>query len=68
MHHTKDDRAIYNIGNEDVVDKVKNIKSTKVSFTSQSNIKSDLYLKDDALYLKYLLSLQYLYSFLYIFA
>ena len=35
MHHTKDDLAIYNIGNEDVVDKVKNIKSTKVSFTSQ---------------------------------
>ena len=50
MHHTKDDLAIYNIGNEDVVDKVKNIKSTKVSFTSQNNIKSDLYLKDDAIY------------------
>ena len=50
MHHTKHDLAIYNIGNEDVVDKVKNIKSTKVSFTSQNNIKSDLYLKDDAIY------------------
>ena len=49
-HHTSDDLAIYNIGNDDVVDKVKDIKSTKISFTANSDIKSDLYLKDNAIY------------------
>ena len=48
-HHTKDDLAIYNIGNQDVVNKVKNINSTKISFTSKDNIKSDLYLKDKSI-------------------
>lgn len=48
-HHTNNDLAIYNIGNLDVIDKVKDIKSTKISFTSK-DIKSDLYLKNDSIY------------------
>ena len=50
-HHTNEDLAIYNIGNIDVVDKVKNINSTKVSF-SALDIESDLYLKDNSIYYK----------------
>ena len=49
-HHTSKDLAIYNIGNDAVIDKVKNIKSKKVSFTSNENIKSDLYLKNNEIY------------------
>lgn len=49
-HHTENDIAIYNIGNEDVVDKVKDIKSNKISFTAQNGFNSDLCLKNDAIY------------------
>lgn len=49
-HHTENDIAIYNIGNDDVIDKVKDIKSKKISFTSNPNIKSDLYIKDKKIY------------------
>lgn len=49
-HHTKEDIAIYNIGNKDVIDKTKDIKSTKISFTSLNNIKSNLYIKDNSIY------------------
>lgn len=49
-HHTESDTAIYNIGNEDVVDKVKNVLSNKISFTAMDGYNSDLYLKDDAIY------------------
>ena len=49
-HHTDEDLAIYNIGNKDVVEKVKNIKSTKISFSALDDVNSDLYLKDNAIY------------------
>lgn len=49
-HHTSEDLAIYNIGNKDVVDKVKDINSTKVSFSALDSVTSDLYLKDNAIY------------------
>lgn len=49
-HHTSEDLAIYNIGNADVVDKVKDIKSTKISFSALDEVESDLYLKDNAIY------------------
>ena len=49
-HHTENDMAIYNIGNEDVVDKVKDILSNKISFTALDGYNSDLYLKDGAIY------------------
>ena len=48
--HTEEDTAIYNIANEDVVDKVKDILSNKISFTAMDGYNSDLYLKDDAIY------------------
>ena len=49
-HHTKNDVAIYNIGNEDVIDKVNSVNSKKISFTAIDTIKSDLYIKDNAIY------------------
>ena len=49
-HHTQSDIAIYNIANSDVLDKVKDIKSTKISFTALNGYTSDLYLKDNAIY------------------
>ena len=49
-HHTEEDTAIYNIANEDVVDKVKDILSNKISFTAMDGYNSDLYLKDNAIY------------------
>ena len=51
-NQTKNDISIYNIGNKDVVEKVKNINGKPITFTSNQNIKSDLYIKDDAIYYK----------------
>ena len=49
-NHTEEDICIYNIGNDDVIDKVNNIPSTKISFSSIDGLNSDLYLKDDSIY------------------
>lgn len=51
-NHTSDDICIYNIANEDVVDKVSSIPSQKVSFTACNGYNSDLYLKDGCIYYK----------------
>ena len=51
-HHNEDDLAIYNIGNKDVIDKVKNINSTKISFSALDSVESDLYLNDNSIYYK----------------
>lgn len=48
-NHTNKDIAIYNIGDTNVVNKIRGIKSNKIKFTSKK-IKSDLYLKDNAIY------------------
>ena len=48
-HHTEEDLAIYNIGNKDVIDIVKNINSTKISFSALDSVISDLYLKDNSI-------------------
>lgn len=50
-NHTEEDVAIYNIGNKDVIEVVKNIPSHKISFTS-TDIESDLYIKNEAIYYK----------------
>lgn len=49
-HHTKDDIAILNAENSDVLDVTKNIKSTKLFFSSKQ--KQDSYIKDEAIYYK----------------
>jgi UDP-N-acetylmuramoylalanine--D-glutamate ligase len=46
-NHTSSDIAIYNKGNKDVVNSIKNINSKKISFSS--SVKSDCYLKDDVI-------------------
>lgn len=50
MNQTKEDRAIINIGNDDVVEYTKNIKSTKLTFSAYKN--ADCYLKDNGIYCK----------------
>lgn len=47
-HHTKDDVAIINYDNEDVILGTKDIKSRKIYFSSKKT--SDLYIKDEAIY------------------
>ena len=46
--HTKDDIAILNLENQDVIDATKDIKSRKIYFSSKK--KSDLYIDNDAIY------------------
>lgn len=47
-HHTKKDLAIINGNDENVLEVVKNFESKTITFSS--NIKNDLYLKDDTIY------------------
>lgn len=47
-HHTKNDLAILNLGNNDVLEVTENIKSRKVYFSSV--VKADAYLEDGAIY------------------
>ncbi len=49
-NHTKNDIAIYNKGNKDVIRVVKDIASKKISFSSY--VRSDCYLKDNVIYYK----------------
>jgi UDP-N-acetylmuramoylalanine--D-glutamate ligase len=49
-NHTSSNIAIYNKGNKDVVNSVKNINSKKISFSS--SVKSDCYLKEDIIMYK----------------
>lgn len=49
-NHTKDDIAIINAGNADVMESTLNIKSTKITFSSI--VKADAYLLNDAIYYK----------------
>ena len=49
-HHTKDDIAILNAENNDVLDITNDIKSSKLFFSSKKQ--ADCYLKDDAIYYK----------------
>lgn len=50
MNQTSDDIAIINIGNKDVVESTKNIKSTKLTFSVYQD--ADSYLKDNIIYYK----------------
>ena len=47
-HHTQNDIAILNLENSDVIDITKDIKSTKLYFSSKR--KTDIYLKNDTIY------------------
>lgn len=51
-NHKEDDINIYNIGNIDSVNQIEsmNIKGKNITFTSLPNIKSNLYIKDNAIY------------------
>lgn len=49
-NHTDEDINIYNAGNEDSLNTIKNIKGKNITFTSKENIKSNLYIKDFAIY------------------
>ena len=49
-NQTKDDIAILNLENEEVLEQTKNIKSSKLYFSSNKN--ADCYLKDDIIYYK----------------
>lgn len=49
QNHTKDNVAILNIENDDVLESTKNIKSTVKYFSSRNEI-NGAYLKDDAIY------------------
>lgn len=51
-NQTKNDIAIYNIGNSDVTEIVNKLNRRKISFTAKENIESDLYIKDDAIFYK----------------
>lgn len=47
-YHTNEDIAILNLENEDVIDSTRDVLSHKIYFSSKQ--KSDLYLKEDAIY------------------
>ena len=49
-HHTNADIAIINAGNEVSLELTKDIPSSKVLFSSNPDIKSNLYIKDDSIY------------------
>ncbi len=51
-NHTNKDINIYNAGNKDVVEQINknNFKGKNITFTTLANIKSNLYLKNDAIY------------------
>lgn len=51
-NQTENDIAIYNIGNNDVKEIVDKLNRKRISFTAKENIKSDLYIKDKAIYYK----------------
>jgi UDP-N-acetylmuramoylalanine--D-glutamate ligase len=48
--HTKDDYAILNMDNNDVLDLTKDIDSTKLYFSSKKENKEGCYIKDNAIY------------------
>lgn len=49
-YHTKDDHAILNMDNKDVLNITKDIKSTKLYFSREKENKEGCYLKDNSIY------------------